>query len=217
MKEPKPIDFPLNEDIQLRPTKTFFIHHEGVSGFSKSTIIHDITAIMPADLDINSKGLANTIHSETKANLEKLPVALKLQRSAWYSSSMDVKDGNDTPVASLSTSLLSFSHWTLSFPADSPHSTHAIEMRPTGVGTRTDIFVKESVPYFWEMFNGPAGGRIDKLFKVEDGKRVEVARFVAKHMRDREGALFLDGAMVDEVVAAVTCVAVLNRLDSFRK
>ncbi|KAI0382795.1 hypothetical protein F5Y04DRAFT_43849 [Hypomontagnella monticulosa] len=217
MKELRSNDFPLNEDLQLQPTKTFFIHHEGVSGLSKTTLIYDITAIIPSQLDINSKELANTIHSETKTKLEKQPVALKLQRSAWYSNSMSVRDGNDNAVASLSTSLLSFSRWTLSFPAGSPHSTHAIEMRPTGIGTRADIFVKESVPFFWEMFNGPAGGRIDKLFKVVDGKRVEVARFVAKHMRDREGALFLDEALVDEVVAGVTCVAVLNRLDSFRK
>ena len=217
MKDVKPNDFPLNEEVRLQPTKVFFIHNEGVSGLSKSTLIYDITSIAPAQIDINSKELLNSIHAETKSNLGKQPVALKLHRSSLFSNSMEVKDGNDGAVASLSTTLLAFSHWTLSFPDGSPHATHAIELRPTGIGSRADVFVKESVPFFWEMVGGPSGGRVDKLFRVVDGKRVEVARFFAKHMRDHEGVLFLDRAMVDEVVAGVTCVAVLNRLDSFRK
>ena len=53
-------------------------------------------------------------------------------------------------VAEISGPLLSFGRQKLSFPNESSHSSHNIDLRPVGAGSREGIFVQGSVPYFWE-------------------------------------------------------------------
>ncbi|KAJ9145379.1 hypothetical protein NKR23_g5267 [Pleurostoma richardsiae] len=223
MKTLQPTDFPVAEDLPLRPTKTLFIGTSG-STFSLTTGIRDVTAVVPAkDTELTDAAL-----EEVRSKAASQPALMTLARAAWYSFKMEARTGDAASggvLGSLSTSLLSMGCWTLSFPADSPHSSHEIEMRPVGIGRRAHVFVQESVPYFWDVEEGAeAGGSgrcVCRLFKVitagEDGqkKRREIARFVARRSRDREGVLLLDGDAADEVVVGLTCVALLNRLDSF--
>ncbi|KAJ9165551.1 hypothetical protein NKR19_g274 [Coniochaeta hoffmannii] len=128
-------------------------------------------------------------------------------------------DNNNTPLAELSSGgLWSLGQWDITFPPGSTHCTHDIKLRPVGVGARADWFVKDSVPYFWDLVHvGLAGGQtVYELFKGVDGKRVQVARFEALRARDRSGILWVDGDGADEAVVCVTLVATINRVESFR-
>jgi hypothetical protein len=100
------------------------------------------------------------------------------------------------------------------FPTESPHSSHPIELRPAGMWRREDVFVKDSIPYIWDVLNASA---LCKPYKVIDNKKVEVARYTAKHSRDSTDVPVVDDKQVDVVVAVMTWPAVLKRSDSFRK
>jgi hypothetical protein len=97
-----------------------------------------------------------------------------------------------------------------SFPQGSPHSGHDIEMKPISIGRRAEGFTKDSTLYFWDKVDN-----IAVLTKVVGEKRVEIAKFGAKHGYDKGGALALDTAQLDELVTVITCVALLQQLDSF--
>lgn len=92
-------------------------------------------------------------------------------------------------------------------------------MRPVGIASREDWFVVDSVPYFWDM--SIESGTLCKLYKVVDQKRVEVARCRSTSRRasprDHEGVLLVDKNQADEVVVVATCIAMLKRIDSFRR
>ncbi|KAH8879012.1 hypothetical protein GQ53DRAFT_856611 [Thozetella sp. PMI_491] len=141
---------------------------------------------------------------------------LRISRKSLMSSVLRAEDASGAAVAWLSKPLLSFGKWCLTFPAQSPHSSHAIEMKPTSTGKRTYGFIQESVPFFWDM-EDKAGARKCTLWKAINGRRREVARFEAKRARDREGILAVDEQGVSAVVAGLTCIALLNRVDSFEK
>ncbi|KAH7029154.1 uncharacterized protein B0I36DRAFT_363733 [Microdochium trichocladiopsis] len=144
----------------------------------------------------------------------------------------DVEEQDLQPVVELSGPLMELGHWTLKFPSnDSSHSGHNIEYRPVGMSSRDDYFVKDSILYFWAVNDltpteavsrGSQSDRgprcsCSRLYKVVDGKRLEVARFWTKKHRDREGLFLVDDEQVDIVVAGATCVIVATRVDSFRK
>lgn len=86
-------------------------------------------------------------------------------------------------------------------------------MKPVGAGQKEQIFAKDSVPYFWDM----EGGKHGTLYKVIDGKRVKIAEFAARHGYDKDCVLVLDVEQLNEVVTIASCVALLNRMDSFEK
>lgn len=80
------------------------------------------------------------------------------------------------------------------------------------MAARADEFVKDSVPYFWDLVDGR---KLCRLFRALDGKKVEVARFLGENVRAQEGVLMVSEG-IDEVVAMLTFFGVLNRVDSFR-
>ena len=87
-------------------------------------------------------------------------------------------------------------------------------MYPAGTASRADEFVKDSVLYIWAVEDGMA---LCRLWRAVDGRKTEVARFVGDNKRARDGLLLVgEDEWVDWVVVGMTCVAVLNRLDSFR-
>ncbi|KAK4089199.1 hypothetical protein Purlil1_6632 [Purpureocillium lilacinum] len=153
-------------------------------------------------------------------------------------------DGDDSerpPLATLSSPLLAFGRWTISVSAAVVLGEEAgagegearrrggagegeggiehpgprigdIELRPVSSRSSADVFVLSGVPFFWERGDGATR----TLRKVVNGRRVDVAIFTARRARDAKGVLAVDEVHVDALVAAVTCVAVLKRTDSFR-
>ncbi|GJN73586.1 hypothetical protein PLICBS_007666 [Purpureocillium lilacinum] len=126
-------------------------------------------------------------------------------------------DGDDSerpPLATLSSPLLAFGRWTISVSAAVVLGPRIgdIELRPISSRSSADVFVLSGVPFFWERGDGATR----TLRKVVNGRRVDVAIFTARRARDAKGVLAVDEVHVDALVAAVTCVAVLKRTDSFR-
>ena len=212
MEGPKLEDFPPDEAAAFRPTHIFYLHE---TGSLKPTVAHDVTGATGIAVDFTTNKLTDGAQKAAQAAAAATSAKpyLELRRQAWYKRAYDAKDESDALVAEIAGPLLAFSHWILSFPSDSPHSSHAIEMRPTGMGSQVDVFAKDSVAHFWDVLDGR---RLCHLWKVVGGKRIEVARYLSKGMHESDGILMVDGGGVDEVVAIMTCVAVLYRNESFR-
>ncbi|CAM1510960.1 Fc.00g084730.m01.CDS01 [Cosmosporella sp. VM-42] len=205
MKEPQPVDFPLNDESPLRPTTVLYLHTD--NRLSAKLCVYKIT-------DDASAGQPTITLDDARAKITDEVLMLELQQDAWYTRTLRAVDDSGAFVAEISGPLLALGQWKLTFPGESTHSSHAIELRPVGMGRREDVFVKDSVPYFWDLVDS---GAVCKLFKVVNGRRVEVGRYTGKRRGRPNGILEVDDRQVDVVVTTMTCAAVLKRSDSFRK
>ncbi|KAK4444451.1 3-phosphoshikimate 1-carboxyvinyltransferase [Podospora aff. communis PSN243] len=212
-KQDAAASFPIDTTTPFHPTKAIYINDP--SEFSLTTTATDITTsvahLLPS-LDVQT---TPTLLTTAKSTSPTLPVTLTFTRPnrlsrSWTASEPD----SNTPIAELSNPLWSLGKWTITFPSPSSHSSHTIILHPASFASKTDEFVKDSVPYFWDMVEGR---KLCKLYRAMEGKKVEVARFVGENVRAREGVLLVeDGKGVDWVVVMVTFLAVLMRVDSFR-
>lgn len=236
----KPSFFPISSATPFYPTKVLCLQDKQF-GLKQVTSVIDISATSlsasdgaePPSVDLlnSAKAAASLPDSSILLTIQSKSYSLHLEaRSGGVSAAEDTwakKAGAGYLLATLSTSVLALGKWRIGFPADSPHA-HSIEMKPVGCGSRAEMFVQDSVPYFWEMRSAPwgagsdgkktvafASSRVCELWKVVEGKRVLVGRFVGRRARDREGVLVVDESGVDIVVAGVTCAALLKRIDSF--
>ena len=203
MKEDQPANYPINVDEPLRPTKTFYYNKN--SGFALSLSVYDITERVSSSEALSLE--------EAKTAVSDQPPILNIHQDSWSTRIFRVVDSTGARVAEASGPLLDFGHWKLTFPTESEHSDHEIELRPV-LRSRQDVFVKDSIPYFWDVVD-PRG--IFKLYKVIEKSRVEVSKFTSKRWREPTGVLVVDDRQVDVVIAVITSVAVLKRADSFRK
>lgn len=173
---------------------------------------------------IRSPSLASTIEGfelptqpENNANpgpTPASPACMTISRKSLLHRSYQLYvDQESDMVATISNSLRSLGHWTLDFPADSPHSSHPLTIRPVKVNSRVDFFVKDSVPYLWGFFDG---GNTKALFKGLGDGVVKVAEFNAHSTQRVDGTFAIDTAQIDRVVAVAACVACLKRVESWR-
>ncbi|KAB5515529.1 hypothetical protein GE09DRAFT_1159879 [Coniochaeta sp. 2T2.1] len=223
--------YPIDETKPLIPSRCLYLVDKPTIRFVDLSASSIARTLSPEDdrahTTSSSHGTAD-IHTTAKTEGADAPTTLSLNPKPAGAASVLTRTrthlvattpDNNTPVAELSSGgLWSLGQWSLTFPPDSSHSSHEIKPRPVGVGARADWFVKDSIPYFWDMVHvGIGGGRmVYKLFNAVDGKRVEVGRFETLKARDKSGILWLDGGEVDEVVACLTVVATVNRVESFR-
>lgn len=226
--------YPIDETRPLRPSKCLYLLDQPSTDYrfvdiSASTLL---SSLARENGSLNTTGakpvhLTAKLHTTAKDAAALAPATLHLRPKDATANSFSLRNRthlvvttpDNTEVAELSSGgLWSLGQWSLTFPTDSPHSSHEIKLRPVGIGARADWFVKDSIPYFWDQVHvGLAGGQtVYKLFKAVDGKRIEVARFESLRARDKFGVLWLDVGQVDEVVACVTLVATINRVESFR-
>lgn len=230
--------FPVS-DATFRPTKALWLQDK-----QSVTSLIDVSASLQVPDDAEPPSLTLLGLAKAAASSPEPPVLLNLQSSGRYlearSSPQRTVGRKDAPseddagteeagsvIATLSVSVLSFGKWTIRFPAGSAHASHSIEMKPVDFGSRAMVFTQDKVPYFWDMWSGPwgetetgiagtwTGRRVCELWKVVDGERVLVARFLGRRARDREGTLVIDESGVDIVVAGITCAALLKRVDTF--
>lgn len=182
---------------------------------------------------------------------------VRIAKGGWYKRHFEAtrkegpeEDGVEKVVARLDGPLLDMGHWKLTFPAESQtqpaegegreagEATHEVELRPTGPGSNTDVFVLNSVPYIWEMVHGREVFRLWRCGMSEGsgdhegdgshaqdkikGVRREVGVYIARNHRDpgQEGVLVLDDGGeegVDAIVGIMTCLGTCNQVHSFRK
>lgn len=202
--------FPIDISATLKATTAVYIK-EG-NEFTLTITITKVTDILFNQLDGSNAAVAALITKASSIASSSTP-SLKLTRAGRLSSHWTATDAYGTIVAELSCPLVSLGRWTIKFPAESTHSSHDILMCPAGMAARADEFVKDSVLYFWDILDGR---KLCKLYRATGGKRTEIARFVGPHARARDGVLFMDGEQLNEVVVGLSCVAMLNRSESFR-
>jgi len=203
----KPEDFPLDESIALDPDKIFFI--KSSSGHSSDVAIFDVTTKVERNYDDMSDQFVDEVETLAK-DVEPSSATLELKRPRFLKRRTIVMDDSKEQVAEINAPVLGFGVRKFSFPQGSSHSSHDIEMKPVSIGSRAEGFVKDSVQYFWDKQD-----KIATLSKVMGDKRVHIAKFGAKHNYDKGGVLALDTQQIDAVVAMITCVALLQQLDSF--
>jgi len=192
----KPSSFPLDESKSFTPDKVFYI--ERSDGLASNATIKDIpTALDSTDFLKAAADAAKAIGPVyTTTSTSRFPPKADLFSSADPSKA----------VASLHTSL-----WGIKTISFTTGPSHAIEMQAVAVGRKDEAFAVESVPYFWTTDSATR----HVLTRVAGPKRVVVGEYAARRGYGRTGVLRVESEGVDEVVAVATCLALLNRVDSF--
>lgn len=208
------LNIPIDGAITLRPTKILYIVPQ--SGWARDTTILDLTSQLHSSYH-------DKITSELKASAKRLansspptePI-FTLTRAHWYSSSrITVTDAAGVQLAEWYSPLMGYGVTHISFPQDSPHCSHALEVKPLSVARRAQTFVNNSATYAWETGGRFKSGRMS-LFKAVVAKKIEVARYESDTGGFIAGGLLVvETREVDELVALLTCMAVLNQRDAF--
>jgi hypothetical protein len=208
----KPEDFPTDERASFTPTKIFYIR--APKNFSGDVTTHDVTSLTTDTYDGLSGSYIDTVKALSHGLLAET-ADYTFKRKSFLHTHTHVFSTTGLRVAEISAPVFAFGARTFVFPKSSAHSSHAIEMKPVGVARRAESFVKDSVLYFWDTEGMKVVDRV--LVKVVGGKKVPVARYGSRHAWDGSGVLVVDGREVDEAVAVVSCVALLELRDSFSK
>lgn len=205
---------PIDEAITLRPTRILYIVPQ--SGWAQDTKILDLTAqphdSYPDDLTPEFKASAKRLASSTPP----LAPIFTLTRAHWYSSSrLTVTDSAGTQLAEWHSPIMAYGATHIRFSADSPHCSHELEVKPLKIGRRAQSFVNNSTTYVWETGGRFKSGRMS-LYKAIGAKKIEAARYESDSGTFIAGGLLvLETREVDELVALLTCMAVLNQRDAF--
>jgi hypothetical protein len=124
-----------------------------------------------------------------------------------------VADTQDDELCTITGMLFTRNIRKVTFPPESAHSSHYLEMQPVGIARRTEYFIRDNIIYFWD--NDRQSAKKIILYKVVGDKKVKAAEYGANHSFSTEGVLMIDEEKVDVVVAFVTCFNMLTRSDSF--
>ncbi|KAH8175076.1 hypothetical protein LIA77_06495 [Sarocladium implicatum] len=212
-----PERFPINEETKFRPDKVFLLKSSGT--LTTSIHAHNVSSegAISSYLGVSDFTITNDFRQavEKAVRDENIAESYTFSRAAFYSTTIQMTktaESSTTPLATLSRSLLSLGKQTITFPSSSPHSDHEITIAPVGVGRSSHMFVKDSVPYFWDVVEG---GTHWRLHKVVEGRRVRVGELSVRRAYGKDCVVVLDGREIGEVVGLVSCVAVLFRMDSF--
>jgi len=207
------LDMPTDESIKLRPTKILYIIPQ--SNWARKTSILDLTDQLHESF---REDFTPEFHKSAKrlvVELPQLPLFLSLTRDHWYSSSHIVAtNAKDEKVAEWHSPAMSYGNTTITFPEGSTHSDHHLDLKAVKLTARAQSFVKDSITYVWVAEKRFKSGSLS-LYKVGESKKVEVARY-----QSDSGGFVTGGPLavvtseVDEVVAALTCLAVLNQRDT---
>ncbi|KAK6954460.1 hypothetical protein Daesc_004427 [Daldinia eschscholtzii] len=211
-----PDDFPINEDVVLQPTRVFFL--KGCVHFKTNAKILDLTGQIRAPFsgDFNHAFLDETEQAAQKQLQSNSSPAYEIKSSGnmmrTLKTMVDGRSGDK--VCDLNMTFVSFDSSRVRFPPGSRHSRHEIEMCPVGGSAKGEdnkheAFVKNSIPYFWDMTRG----RVGILYKCLNQKRVEIAR-VAGFGFDKDAVLVLNDQELDDAVAISTCIILLNGRDA---
>lgn len=200
------------DSTTFKPTSIYWITPHGM--LTKSITILDLTQDMPLPF----AGLTDTYKASIKTTLKdhSFTPIITCQRQSWIGLKYHICDGQDKTLAHWSHPWSSTGEAVLTFPTDSPHSSHPISLKNKTWGLRTEAFTVNSQLFFWEMDSAWHSYSMT-LFKVfgtgEQQKKVEVGKYSQKWWGScaTGGALVLDEGVIDGVVAALTLVVVLKK------
>ncbi|KAI1105267.1 hypothetical protein F4804DRAFT_304785 [Jackrogersella minutella] len=207
-----PDDFPINHDVVLQPTRTFYL--KGCIHFKTTAQILDLSGKVRAPF-VGDFSHAFLDEAEQVARKQSGSPSYEIKSSGNMMRTLKtLTDGSGQKVCDLNITFVSFDSSTVRFPPGSQHSRHPIELCPVdgrsaGEDSKHEAFVKNSIPYFWDMTRG----RVGILYKCLNQKRVEIGR-VAGYGFDKDAVIVLNGDELDDVVAISTCIILLNGRDA---
>ncbi|KAI0523747.1 hypothetical protein F5B22DRAFT_591826 [Xylaria bambusicola] len=208
-----PQDFPVNQDVVLQPTKTFYL--KGAIHFKTNAQIYDLSGRLRQPWNDFSHAFLDEV-SGVSQKMREGSGSPTYEISSCGNMMRTIKtmtDSQGQKLCDLNITFVSFDNSTVKFPPGSQHSRHHIEMYPVDDNgndeAKHEAFVKNSIPYFWDMTRG----RVGILYKCLNQQRVEIAR-VAGFGFDKDAVLVLNGDELDDVVAVSTCIILLNGRDA---
>ncbi|KAH7386018.1 hypothetical protein BKA66DRAFT_440667 [Pyrenochaeta sp. MPI-SDFR-AT-0127] len=198
---------------KFAPNRVFYILRHNL--FSKEVNIIDITSSLTAPIandEITDEFRDNARSLSENKSLAANPV-YRLRGKHWYSSEMTMMDLQSAEdVATWKHGAASFSKAFLSFPAQSPHSSHPITMAPVKWYKRTNEWVKDSITYSWRCNSKYKANRMTLLKKVGP-KQVVVGRYAQRWGSwITGGVLLVDAREEDEALAVLTACVMLRRM-----
>lgn len=203
-----PQDFPIDEDRVFQPNQVFYL--KGAIHFKKTAQIMNLSGMVRQRFSNFSPAFLQDVQRANEKAQESPTYEIK-SCGEMMRTIKTMTNSSGEKLCDLNITFISFDSSTVKFPKDSPHSRHPIEMCPVGNGAdeKHEAFVKNSIPYFWDMTSGQFG----VLYKCLNQKRVEIAK-VCGYGFAKDAVLVLDGRELDDVVALATVIILLNGRDA---
>lgn len=195
------------------PTAVYWISPHGM--LTKKITILDLSK----DISVPQGGrITPEYKEEVRKTLKDHSFTPKItcHRSTWLGLKYTITDDQDNTIAHWTHHWSSVGEATLAFPEDSPHSPHNITLRNKRWGLRTEAFVLNSVPYFWEMDSLWHSTNMT-LYRVvgsrEHQEKVQVGKYAQKWWGGfvTGGTFVVDEKELDGVVACLSLVVVLKK------
>lgn len=142
------------------------------------------------------------------------PTIFIIARKKWYSnSSIVATDQSGAHLAECQSPIMSHGCTQITFPTDSCHCGHVLNVVPRSTSRRTQSFVKDSATYVWESLGRSTPGFLS-LYREIGATRTQVARYESHSGRFQCGGLLVLDKEVGELVGVLTCIAMLNQRDA---
>lgn len=140
----------------------------------------------------------------------------KARRNNWLGLKYTVTGTGDEKLADWKHPWSSVGEATITFPEDSPHSSHPVSLRNKRWGFRTETFTVDSIPFVWEMGSvwHSNGMTLYKVFgSGADQRKVEVGRYAQKWWGSFVcgGTFVVDEKEVDGLIACLALLVVLKK------
>lgn len=200
------------ESRSFVPTSTYWISPHFL--LSKNITILDLTQ----DMTVPYAGLTNAYKEEVQKTLKdhSFTPAFTCHRNNWLGLKYNITNDQGETVAEWKHPWSSVGEAVLTFPEDSPHSSHPISLRNKTWGLRTEGFTLNSQPYFWEMDSVWHSTNMT-LYKVfgsgEYERKVEVGKYAQKWWGGivTGGTVVVDEKELDGFIACLTLCVVLKK------
>jgi hypothetical protein len=208
------LKMPIDKTVALQPTRILYIVAQ--SGWDQETKILDLTSqLLDSYQDDFTKDFNASVQRLVSSSPPPPPI-FTLTRAHWYSSSrLTITDAEGAQLAKWHSPILGYGVTHITFPEHSTHCTHALKVKPLSVARRAQSFISDSATCVWETAGRFKSGRMS-LYKAIGDKKIEVARYESESGGFTVGGpVVLATKEVDELVALLTCMAVLNQRDSY--
>ncbi|KAF2740255.1 hypothetical protein EJ04DRAFT_425557 [Polyplosphaeria fusca] len=189
------------ESRSFTPTNTYWVTPHGM--LSRKIEILDLSQ----DISMPFTGFSSAYKEHVKKTMKdhSFTPVLTLNRNNWLGLQYTAMDSQDKKIADWKHSFTSIGEPVLTFPEDSQHCSHTITLKNKRWGLRTETFIVNSTPFFWEMDNlfHSQYMTLSKAYGTgENMKKVEVAKYAQKWWGGfvTGGTLVVDEKELDGVI-----------------
>lgn len=205
------LDLPL-DSRSFQPTNTYWITPHGM--LTGEIKILDLSK----DLDMPFTGFSDAYKEEVKKTLKdhSFSPAFTAHRGNWLGLKYTITDSQGEQIADWKHPWSSVGEAVISFPENSPHSSHPVSFRNKTWGLRAEAFIVDSVQFLWTMDSVWHSTNMT-LYKVygsgEGQKKVKVGQYAQKHWGSfvTGGTFVVDENEIDGLVASMSLVVVLKK------